>query len=324
MRTVSQLSKLTGVSRRTIQYYANERIPGKSREGSGIIAPCCTGENGYRYFDDDALFKLLTIMTLKQCGYKPSDIRMLIESNSFDIAESADIQIKALERAKRDLDQQIKFTKILKLFGMANQDDDEKAVMTYILLALEMIFISIEQVIREYDPDFVVDPDSEAVKDILKQQKGEQSASLARTYMKMLKDAEKGELDLSTEVVSVTFEDTLKDGSDIDDDVLSRIIFTLGKLFKADAEPQCKKTQQYVGLLFQELCPQRRFIELKATRWLINRLMSGTYVAILAELLFGEGFAEYIEAAFDSYYTTAKERIEKKRSSFHEVTQDRK
>lgn len=314
MRTVSQLSKLTGMNRRTVQYYANEKVPGKSGEGAGIIAPCHVSENGYRYFDDDALFELLAIKTLKQCGYEPEAIRQLLESEGFDLADSADMQLKAIERAKRELELQEQFVNIVKLLGTADYDNDDEMAVVVMSLVTKMLLISMEQVIREYDPDFVLDLDKEELKNAMGQQRGEQAARMAEAYIKVMGHAEKGEMDSAVETLPEEIKATIREESDGLDDSISNAVNTLTELFESGASPRSKKAQQCAALMFQESFPRRRLAELEAVTEFVAKLMEGTYVSILAELIFGEGFSDFVTKSFDSYYATARKSVEKKRA----------
>ena len=52
MMTVNEVSKLTGVSIRTLQYY----------DSIGLLRPTEYTESGYRLYDDTALERLLSLM----------------------------------------------------------------------------------------------------------------------------------------------------------------------------------------------------------------------------------------------------------------------
>ncbi|MDE3088885.1 MAG: MerR family transcriptional regulator [Chloroflexota bacterium] len=51
--TVKQLADLASVSVRTLHYY----------DEIGLLAPDAYGENGYRYYDEDALLRLQQILS---------------------------------------------------------------------------------------------------------------------------------------------------------------------------------------------------------------------------------------------------------------------
>ena len=312
MRTVSQLSKLTGINRRTIQYYASEKLPGRSGKGAGILSPCMVGENGYRYFNDEALFELLAIKTLRQCGYEPKAIRHLLNSEDFDLAESAEMQLKAIERAKHELEQQEQFVNIIKLLGTADYENDEEMTVVFMSLLMKMLFISIEQVIRESKPDYKPDFDKEQLLDAVGQQQGEQAAHIAEACIKMVGHAENGEMDLAVEAIPEEVRIAIREESKVDGDEVGDAIDILMKLYNAGESPQSRKAQHCAAIIFQASCPRRRLAELEGFTKLVGKLMEGTYVAILAELIAGEGFADFVSNTVEAYFSRAKASVKKK------------
>ena len=74
MMTVNEVSKLTGVSIRTLQYY--DKI--------GLLHPSGHTQAGYRLYDDTALEKLQQILLFRELEFPLKDIKRIIESPSFD------------------------------------------------------------------------------------------------------------------------------------------------------------------------------------------------------------------------------------------------
>ncbi len=74
MRTVNEVSKLTGVSIRTLQYY--DKI--------GLLHPTKYTESGYRLYDDTALEKLQQILLFRELEFPLKEINKIIESPGFD------------------------------------------------------------------------------------------------------------------------------------------------------------------------------------------------------------------------------------------------
>ena len=62
MMTVNEVSKLTGVSVRTLQYY--DKI--------GLLHPTEYTQAGYRLYDDTALEKLQQILLFRELGFSRS------------------------------------------------------------------------------------------------------------------------------------------------------------------------------------------------------------------------------------------------------------
>lgn len=74
MRTTSQVAELTGISKRTLQYY----------DEIGILKPSCLTQSGYRLYNDDAMQKLQQILFFKELGFTLKEIHVLIQKSDFD------------------------------------------------------------------------------------------------------------------------------------------------------------------------------------------------------------------------------------------------
>ena len=70
MKTVHEVCKLSGISRRTLQYY--DKI--------GLLPPSAVKESGYREYDDESLRRLWNILFYKELGISLDDIRVLLEN----------------------------------------------------------------------------------------------------------------------------------------------------------------------------------------------------------------------------------------------------
>lgn len=70
MKSVNEVCKLSGVSRRTLQYY----------DEIGLLPPSAVKESGYRQYDDESLRRLWSILFYKELGIPLDDIRLLLEN----------------------------------------------------------------------------------------------------------------------------------------------------------------------------------------------------------------------------------------------------
>jgi len=113
MRTVHEVSKLTGVSIRTLQYY--DRI--------GLLHPAEYTEAGYRLYDDAALETLQQILLFRELEFPLKDIRRIIQSPSFDRQKALDQQIGLLELKKERLDNLIALARRIKTTGVKPKMD---------------------------------------------------------------------------------------------------------------------------------------------------------------------------------------------------------
>ena len=94
MMTVHEVSRLTGVSIRTLQYY--DRI--------GLLPPAEYTDAGYRLYDDAALETLQQILLFRELEFPLKDIGRIIHNPSFDRQKALDQQIELLELKKEHLD----------------------------------------------------------------------------------------------------------------------------------------------------------------------------------------------------------------------------
>ena len=94
MRTVHEVSRLTGVSIRTLQYY--DRI--------GLLSPTDRTDAGYRLYDDAALEKLQQILLFRELQFPLKDIRKIINSPDFDRSRALEQQIELLKLKKEHIE----------------------------------------------------------------------------------------------------------------------------------------------------------------------------------------------------------------------------
>ena len=112
MMTVKEVSKLTGVSIRTLQYY--DRI--------GLLHPTGYTQAGYRLYDDRALQKLQQILLYRELEFPLKDIRKIMESPSFDRERALEQQITLLTFKKERLEDLIELARGIKTVGGNTMD----------------------------------------------------------------------------------------------------------------------------------------------------------------------------------------------------------
>ncbi len=112
MRTVHEVSKLAGVSIRTLQYY--DKI--------GLLRPAGYTGAGYRLYDDTDLERLQQILLFRELEFPLKDIRQIIESPDFDRDKALDQQIILLEMKKEHLEALIGLARGIKAKGVNTMD----------------------------------------------------------------------------------------------------------------------------------------------------------------------------------------------------------
>ena len=74
MKTVKEVSKITGVSIRTLRYY----------DEIGLLKPTGLTEAGYRLYDNKAIEKLQEIMFFKELEIPLTDIKKIMEHPDYN------------------------------------------------------------------------------------------------------------------------------------------------------------------------------------------------------------------------------------------------
>ena len=112
MYTVKQLSKLAGVSVRTLHYY----------DEIGLLKPSSLGNNGYRYYSDKALFRLQQILFYREMDLDLLKIKTVIDDKSFDLVTALQSHRLALQEKINRLQALIQTvdTTIMHIIGEVN------------------------------------------------------------------------------------------------------------------------------------------------------------------------------------------------------------
>ncbi len=112
MMTVREVSKLAGVSVRTLQYY--DKI--------GLLHPSNHSDAGYRIYTESDLERLQQILLFRELEFPLKDIRKIMESPDFDKNKALDQQITWLKLKKDHLETLITFATGIKLLGVSYMD----------------------------------------------------------------------------------------------------------------------------------------------------------------------------------------------------------
>jgi len=75
MYTVKQLSKLAGITPRTLHHY----------DEIGLLKPSNVGDNGYRYYGEDAVLRLQQILFYRELDFPLNDIKKIMGRRDYDV-----------------------------------------------------------------------------------------------------------------------------------------------------------------------------------------------------------------------------------------------
>ena len=112
MKTVNEVSKLTGVSVRTLHHY----------DEIGLLKPTCTTDAGYRLYDDTALERLQHILLFRELQFPLKDIKEILDSPDFDRNKALEQQIELLTMKKEHLENLISFARGIRWLGVKYMD----------------------------------------------------------------------------------------------------------------------------------------------------------------------------------------------------------
>ena len=110
--TVHEVSKLAGVSIRTLQYY--DKI--------GLLHPTGYTDAGYRLYDDTDLERLQHILLFRELEFPLKDIRDILNSPDFDRSRALEQQIELLKLKKEHIENLMNFALGIKMMGVKHMD----------------------------------------------------------------------------------------------------------------------------------------------------------------------------------------------------------
>lgn len=108
MRTVKEVSKLTGVSVRTLHHY----------DAIGLLKPAKITDAGYRLYNDETLKRLQNILMFRELQFPLKEIKAILDSPEFNSEEALGQQIKLLELRRKHLEKLIAFAREIQEKGV--------------------------------------------------------------------------------------------------------------------------------------------------------------------------------------------------------------
>lgn len=107
MKTVSEISKLFGISVRTLHYY----------DSIGLLKPTKLTESGYRLYDEQAIVRLQNILIFREIEIPLKEIKEILEKEHLNFEEIMTAQIKLLQMKKEKIEKLIAFALDIKEKG---------------------------------------------------------------------------------------------------------------------------------------------------------------------------------------------------------------
>ena len=112
MKTVNEMSKLTGVSIRTLHHY----------DAIGLLKPTQLTDAGYRLYDDEALEKLYMILVFRELGLSLQEISDILHAPDFNRNRILEKQIALMQERVGKLQNRITLAKAMLTVGVKYMD----------------------------------------------------------------------------------------------------------------------------------------------------------------------------------------------------------
>ena len=112
MKTVKEMSRLTGVSVRALHHY----------DAIGLLKPTQVTEAGYRLYDDTAVEKLYMILVFREFGLRLQEIADILHAPDFDRNQVLEKQIELMQGRVSQLQDRISLAKGILTGGMKYMD----------------------------------------------------------------------------------------------------------------------------------------------------------------------------------------------------------
>ena len=112
MKTVKEVSRLTGVSVRTLHHY----------DAIGLLKPTQVTEAGYRLYDDVAIERLYMILVFRELGLSLKEIASLLHAPDYDRNRCLEKQIALMQERVSQLQDRITLAKGILTIGVKYMD----------------------------------------------------------------------------------------------------------------------------------------------------------------------------------------------------------
>ncbi|MGN0432187.1 MAG: MerR family transcriptional regulator [Lachnospiraceae bacterium] len=112
MKTVNEVSKITGVSVRTLHHY----------DAIGLLKPAKVTDAGYRLYDDTSLIRLQHILLFRELQFPLKEIKEILDSPNFDPSTALTQQIELLELQYKRMGELISYAREIQTKGIDKMD----------------------------------------------------------------------------------------------------------------------------------------------------------------------------------------------------------
>lgn len=284
MMTVKQVSNLTGVSVRTLQFY----------DEIGLFKPTKMTDSGYRLYDENALETLQQILFFKELDFTLKEIKAIMENPHFDKIPAYKKQ-KELIQLKRD-----RLNDLLELLdklikGETCMEFKDFDMSEYLRVLCEFKKTHTDEIVKQLGSVEYFDE----MMEVLKSKESKIAEQAVRQY---------GSMEAFTNAMEKNLGDFLADGSKFPKDEVDAQIKKTEEITRdltADLtqDPGSPKIQKMVGQLvaFADEC--NKGIEMGQNYWktMAEHYLTNPIYLQVNDKKYGEGASRFIGLALKAY-----------------------
>lgn len=283
MKTISQVTKLTGISARTLQYY----------DEIGLLKPSELTASSYRLYNDEALQTLQQILFFKELGFKLKEIKEFISQPGFD-------KIAAYKKQKELL--LLKRNRTDRLIQLLSQLEKGEHCMSFKEFDLSDYIQALESFKKNSTADIIKHWGSIENFDLFIQKIKEDESEVAKLAIKQFgsiekyTEAMKYNLEHFSEIIEKQQSAEIEIITQKSNDLYSRLTADLSKDVFSD---EIQHIVQEIENLMQE---NGATVSFGKSYWnVMIDTYSGDYVKAITDNKYGKGASEYIVKAFGYY-----------------------
>lgn len=283
MRTISQVTELTGISTRTLQYY----------DEIGLLKPSELTQSGYRLYDDEASQKLQQILFFKELGFKLKEIKEILQKPDFD-------RIKAFKKQKELL--LLKRNRTDRLIQLLSRLEKGEQCMSFKEFDLSDYIKALEDFKNNSTDNVVKHWGSVENFDMFIQRIKDGEAEVAKLAIKQFGSVEKYteamkyNLEHFSEIMDTKLSEEAKELAEQSDMLYGKLTADLSENVSSP------KIQEIVCELLQFI--QKSSTDVSLDKPYINMLIdaySNDYIKSITDTKYGKGASDYIVGAFRYY-----------------------
>ncbi len=284
MMTVKQVSSLTGVSVRALQFY----------DEIGLFKPSDVTEAGYRLYDETSLDILQQILFFKELDFTLKEIKAIMDNPHFD-RDAAFKKQRELIQIKRD--------RLDALLGLLDRLIKGESCMEFEEFDLSRYFSVLEEFKNTHEAQIIERLGNMETFDQLVSAMKADEGTISESAVKLF-----GSLENYTSAMEKNMKNFLEKGPVVQPEEVNRIIDkteALTRLLTADLakDPESPEIYEMAGQLMEYVNETNKGIEMGENYWpyMAQSYRTNPNIITVNDRKYGEGASDFIGSALLAY-----------------------